>query len=244
MDDPRTRDDLSKFVVHLTRRYNGQSARANLLSILDDKVINARNAHCLFHPDIARLEFTPVLQRRFETVCFTETPLTQIGRLTAKIPGRRIQLEPYGLVFYKKALLERDGNPAIYINGNTHLRDYLLKQFRDHFQGIKSLRRFKEQQRVYHKSIIQYYSLVNVIRPNHDFTWEREWRFNGDFKFKYIDVVAIFARQPNLFQRLRQKQFSGRKLRHLERLPIISADWTYEDIVETMSAQIWNDASG
>ncbi|MBL7188613.1 MAG: hypothetical protein ISS70_20000 [Phycisphaerae bacterium] len=243
MNDPRTRDDLSKFVVHLTRRHDGQSARANLLSILDAKLIKARNAHCLFKHDIARLNFTEVLQRSFKTVCFTETPLTQIARLTAEIPGRQIQLEPYGIVFYKDTVLERGGNPAIYINGNSHLRDYLLKQFRQHFSGIRSLLRFKQRERMYHESIIQYYSLVNVISSNHDFTWEREWRFNGNFKFSYIDIVAVIARNPEQFQRLCEERFSGLKLDYIRGLSVISPDWTYEDIVETMSVQIWNNAN-
>jgi hypothetical protein len=243
MNNPRIRDDFSNFVVHLTRHYSGQSARENLISIIENKTIKARNAHCLFKYDITRLNLSVVLQNSFKTVCFTETPLLQIDRLTGDIPGRQVELEPYGLVFNKETLLKKGGNPAIYINGNSHLKNYLLEQFRAHFRDIKSLRRFKQRQRLYHESIIQYYSLVNVISSNHDFTWEREWRFCGDFKFKYIDVVAIIARNPETFSRLCEKRLSKIKLMYFQRLPVISTDWTYEDILDAMSVQIWNNTN-
>lgn len=241
---PSSRDDISKFVVHLTRDYQSNSAQANLFSILNDKVIYARNAHCLFKHELNRLGFNKNLLNCFNTVCFTETPLTQIKRLVAPVAGRKIELQPYGLVFHKFTLLERGASPAIYINTNgTQLRGYLLKQFREHFAGTKSIIKFKREQRDYHESIIQYYSLVNIISSNHDFTWEREWRFQGDFKFKYFDLVAIITESPEKFEQLCRNRLNALKRRYITRIPIISPDWSYEDIVEVISAQIWNNAN-
>ena len=241
MTHPALRDDISKYVVHLTRRYDGESAFDNLLSILQGKVIYARNAHCLFKHYLSQRGFSDLLRRRFNTVCFSETPLTQIKRLIAPVARRQITLRPYGLVFYKATLLERGGSPAVYINAKgTQLRDYLLQQFRQHFDGIRTLKRFKRDQRVYHEQIIQYYSLINIISGNYDFTWEREWRFNGPFQFKYIDLVAIIAEDPEKFTRECQAACSRRKFDYIRRIPIISPDWRYEDIVETMSVQLWN----
>ena len=236
-----SRDDISKFVVHLTRHHDGVSARTNLVSILNEKVIEARNAHCLFKYELGR--FTNRLASRFNTVCFTETPLTQIRRLINPVPGRRIQLKPFGLVFGKNTLIEQGGRPAIYINTNgTQLRDYLLQQFREHFSGIRSLYRFQRKQRLLHETIIQYYSLVNIIRSGHDFTWEREWHFQGDFKFRYVDLVAILAPYPDDFKDVCATELSTTKRRFIKRVPIISPDWSYEDIVEAMSIQVWNNA--
>src|SRR6266511_2769840 len=127
MRNQPTREDLSRVLVHLTRDYEGIPAKKNLLSILRLRSIHARNPHCLFKHDIPRLAFSPVLAKEFNTVCFTETPLTQIGRLVGTIPGRQIALKGYGLVFAKDTLIQRGASPAIYLNARgTQLRRYLL----------------------------------------------------------------------------------------------------------------------
>jgi len=45
MEIPNNRDDLSRFLVHLTRDFEGELARHNLVQILKEKTIEARNAH-------------------------------------------------------------------------------------------------------------------------------------------------------------------------------------------------------
>ena len=241
MADPTDRDDISQFVVHLTRRYKGKSPRDNLVSILADRVIEARTAHCLFAPLFNSLQFTPLLKGRFKTVCLTETPLNQIDHLCAQIPGRKIKLQPYGLVFYKSTVLRRGGSPAIYINAQgTQIKNYLLKQFREHFKGIRSLHRFAIGQQKYHKQMIQYYSLINIIASHYNFAWEREWRYSGNFKFKYFDIVAIIARNPDNFTKYCQQSITGPRIHSLRKIPVISPKWSYEQIVDEMSCQIWN----
>lgn len=118
MEDHRNRDDFSRFLVHLTRDYEGNSARSNLREILRAKRIEARNPHCLFQPKIERIGFSDVLKRQFNTVCFTEAPLNQLRFLTREVVGRRIQLKPYGLVFWKN---DRVRPPGPYgPGGRTH----------------------------------------------------------------------------------------------------------------------------
>ena len=241
MSSPLGRDDLSKFLVHLTRDYGQASACDNLLSILRQKRICARNAHCLFMYEFDRLRFSKMLRERFQPVCFTEAPLPQIKRLISKVAGRSIELKPYGLVFDRQGLLERGANPAIYINaGTTRLKEFLLKQFRGQFDGITTLRGLKDTERAHYEAIVQYYSMVNIIRRTHDFTWEREWRLTGDLEFKYGEVVAIIAPEPEEFEDECKGALSPTKFRYVRRLPIISPEWSYEDIVEVMSARIWN----
>jgi hypothetical protein len=244
MESPDIRDDVSLFVVHLTRRHEDASPRQNLVSILNQRTIEARTAHCLFSPLFTRLQFTDVLKKKFKTVCFTETPLNQISRLCSPLPKRKIKLQPYGLVFYKNAVLEKGGSPAMYVNTHgTQIRDYLLQQFRQHFNGIRSLKRFAKDQRQYHEQIIQYYSLINIIASHHDYTWEREWRFSGHFTFKYIDIVAIIARDPGGFTEYCKEHISGPRSRTLRKVPVISPNWNYEQIVDAMSCQIWDSMS-
>lgn len=191
MGDPRIRGDVSRFLVHLTRDYELGSAEDQLLSILCAKNIEARNAYCLFSPLIKNSDFSPVLKNKFNTVCFTETPLPQISSLLLDLPGRKIKLKPYGLVFWRHELVARGANPAIYINamGKSNLKGYLLEQFKQHFKDVKTFKTF-QQQECYFQELIHYYSLITVMSTNHDFAWEREWRVLGNLKFQ-CKVLAV-----------------------------------------------------
>jgi hypothetical protein len=106
-DDPSKRADISRFLVHLTRRTQGIDAEDNLINILMAKTIEARNFHCLFAPKIKKMELTTLLKGRFKTVCFTETPLDQIHKMTSDNYERKIRLRPYGIVFWRHELIQR-----------------------------------------------------------------------------------------------------------------------------------------
>ncbi len=241
MKGPGDRDDISRFVVHLTRKYRNKTALQNLISILNNRHIEARNAHCLFSPLFSQLAFTDKLKSKFKTVCFTETPLNQIAPLCRKIPGRQIELQPYGLVFHREFLLESGGSPAFYINSDgTEIRDYLIEQFREHFKGIKSLKKFKLSQLTRHEQIIQYYSFINKMGHRHDFSWEREWRYGGDFKFGYDDLVAIIAKSPLRTKSEINKRTKSSRATALRKIPVVSPDWSYERIVDEFSRRMWN----
>jgi hypothetical protein len=201
-------------------------------------------AHCLFHYEFARLNFTPVLRQQFHTVCFTETPLINIHRLTGEIPGRKVKLKGYGLVFAKDALIQRGACPAIYLNAKgTELKDYLLSRFHADFESVHSLNKLQKAQARHYKSIIGYYSLINIIASNYDFTWEREWRHSGPFKFKYHDIVAIVAADPESFESYCKRQLPVTARKYIGRIPIIAPAYSYEEVVEAMSIKIWNDAT-
>ena len=239
MPHPSHREDLSRFLVHLTRDSDETLARDNLISILDAKTLEARNAHCLFQHEFARLHFSEILTKRFNTVCFTETPLMHIHRLTGEIAGRRVELKGYGLVFAKDALIERGVCPAVYLNAKgTRLREYLLSRFRDDFRTVTELRALKEAQANHYKSIIQYYSLINIIASNYDFTWEREWRHSGSFTFKYHEIVAIVAVNPESFESHCKKRLPSVRHKYIDRIPIMSPTYSYEEVVESMSIKI------
>jgi hypothetical protein len=174
-------------------------------------------------------------------VCLTEAPLHQIKVLTYDIPNRKIKLMPYGIVFWKNDLLEKGANPAIYINakGTPRLKKYLLEEFDKQFSNITKLKQLKEEEE-YYKEIIQYYSLVNIISSEHDFMWEREWRFPGDLKFKYKEIVAIIAEDPDSFLKKCSNEIDSEKMKYINKIPIISPNWNYEEVIEEMSCTIWN----
>lgn len=235
------RDDLSRFLVHLTRDYDGTSAEDNLLSILQAERIEARNPHCLFQPKFKHLHFSDVLKKQFNSVCFTEVPFSQLRHLAAEIKGRQIKLKPYGLVFGKEDLLTRGASPALYINAKgTSLRDHLIAQFNQHFSTRAQYKKLKDDFGAQADSIIHYYSLINVISDTHDFSWEREWRHPGHLDFELIHLSAILVEDPEAFAKRCEKEFSGGQLKRILRVPIISPHWNVELIIDKLSVALWN----
>jgi len=239
-NDPRERSDFSRFLVHLTRNYQGQSDENNLINILKTKRIEARNYHCLFSPKLKNMTLTPLLQKNFKTVCFTETPLDQIHKMTSETFVRKIKLRPYGLVFWRHQLIEKGVNPAIYINATgTNLRDYLISEFNEHFKGVRALKTLKQREN-YYQEIVHYYSLVNIISENYDYSWEREWRHSGDFGFKYGHVVAIVVEDPASFEEKCKNELTIKTFDLIKKIPMISPSWGYEEVIEEMSIKFWN----
>jgi hypothetical protein len=215
------REDLSRFVVHLTRNdktEGGATARKNFLDILEERTILASRSHCLHGRQVHQL--TKAQQKSFKVACFTEVPLNQIRFLTRKIDGRSIKLSSYGFVFSKKFLIEKGAQPAIYINnysGNTHLRE--------------AVDRIWERAKAddFTDSIWRLLPFVNIMHSGYDFTWEREWRTRGPLKFRLKDLVcAILPGQgdDDIRERLAKSGIAA-----------ISPKWTYERIVQELASQ-------
>jgi hypothetical protein len=235
----RDREDISRFLVHLTRYHDHVVACKNLISILKDKTIYAKNAHCLVMHKLRQMNFSKKLQQEFYTVCFTETPLPQIKQLTKEIEGRRIKLSPYGLVFWKDELFEKGASPAIYINAKgTSVSSFLIDEFESIFKDVTTFKGLKEKE-AHYKNIVHYYSLINVVKDQHDFMWEREWRHHGDFKFYYKSVAAIIAQNPERFKELCKNDCTDQLKRYLNRIPFISPEWTYEELIEELAIKTW-----
>jgi hypothetical protein len=244
METHRNREDLSRFLVHLTRDYDGEPARSNLISILKDKTIFARNAHCLVMHKIEKMGFSNLLKNKFNTVCFTETPLTQIRQLVSEIEGRKIQLKPYGLVFWKENLFNKGASPAQYINAKgTSISKFLLDQFDSIFKDTKTLNKLKRVEADHYENIVHYYSLINVVGDKNDFLWEREWRHHGDLTFNYRDVVAIIAYNPEGFEKWSERKLGKTKHGYIKKIPIINPNWTYEELLEHFAINIWEKLS-
>ncbi len=244
MKIPTSRDDLSRFLVHLTRDYDGTLARNNLISILKDKTIEARNSHCLVMHKLKQLGFSKLLKEKFRTTCFTETPLTQLNQLTQDTEDRNIKLQPYGIVFWKEELFDEGASPAIYINAKgTSISQFLLNEFDSIFKNTRTFKGLREQEKVHYTSIIHYYSLINVVKDKHDFLWEREWRHHGNFNFEYNEIVAIIAKNPSGFEKLCERKLPKKQYEFIKKTPIINPEWTYEELLENLTIQIWHKLS-
>lgn len=215
------RDDISRFVVHLTRDdtsdfNNGGTAEGNFRDIIEERRIRAYQPHCL-HAD----KIPEKLQKRYYVSCFTEVPLTQIHLLTREILGRKILLEPYGFVFSREFIIRKGAQPAIYINsydGNSWLREAV-----DTLCEIARKKEFKNGK------VWRILPFLNAMHERYDFTWEREWRVRGDVKFQPSDVVAVIL--PDSGCKALREKFA------LKGIPVISPGLSYEEIVGELSQQ-------
>jgi hypothetical protein len=61
-----------------------------------------------------------------------------------------------------------------------------------------------------------------------------------DFSFDYLDLVAIIAEQPVSFEEDCKQVLDDEQLEDIEKIPIISPIWTYEEVIEQLAVTIWN----
>lgn len=218
------RNDISPFLVHLTKDTE-KSAKENLESILNDrklkygyvdeykskldtkigdeedikkgipKLMSVAN-YCY---DLYELTLKDAI-KYFHAISFTETPLDQIHNLL-NIGGRDVKLKPYGLVFIKEKLENKEVMPVWYINninGNKQnilekVVQTLIKNNPDQAYKIlpfitifgKGFKRKSSQQKSSQKD-------VEV-----DFRWEREWRYvSDDFEFEFNEKDVFIGLCP------------------------------------------------
>lgn len=218
------REDVSRFVVHLTRdnrkdSSDGAPARTNFLRILKQRKILAIRPHCLHGRKITSLPSE--VRKSFNVACFTEVPLNQIRYLVGPIRGRRIHLEPYGFVFNKDFLITKGAQPALYINSyasNTHLREAV-----DSIFETAKKRSFKGR-------IWRLLPFINAMHESYDFTWEREWRTQGSLQFKSRDLVCAILPDGDYNDKIRERLAKSG-------IAAISPQWTYERIVSELAKQ-------
>lgn len=219
------RDDISQFVVHLTRDDTkdfgdrGGTARENFVKILLEKRVGAFRSHCQFNPQLKKIG--EEIESKFRVACFTETPLNMLHLLVQEIPGRSIRLEPYGLVFKKRFLVEEGAQQAIYINSygaNSWLKDAAMKLFT---RCTKDNELEEPEWRLL--------PFLNAMSEKYDFSWEREWRVLGDFQFKISDIVCVVIPSD---EETKMKDFFA-----TSGIAAICPGWSYEEIVAELASQ-------
>ena len=175
--------DYSPFLVHLTKdsyEYDSNNekftvpAKDVLECILNEQELRAISYFCLFKQDLDSQNNN--IQNLFKVTCFTETPLDQIEILTTEVYGRICKLKPYGLVFTKKFIREKQGNPVFYVD------NYMFESFFTLYNDAKK-RDFSQKD---YKTL----ALVNKCTQDMDFHWEREWRIVGNLKFELSEIFC------------------------------------------------------
>lgn len=125
-------------------------------------------------------------------VCFTEAPMEVAWTMVQNIRGRKIQLEPYGVVFSKNWARSRGANPVWYIDatpsGHNWLTNYVAAMICDtpigeNVSGIQRLTPFFEPMGDWRA----------IGGTRREFSWEREWRKVGDLPFTLSDLAGVLA---------------------------------------------------
>jgi hypothetical protein len=194
----KSRSDLSPFLVHLTRSHdehklvtNGLDAKGCLRSIIECKVILAGTQSI---PEGAMSDARFAIPRKelnqrkscLEFVSFTEIPLPLIKHLF-DIANRKINLEPYGLVFLKDNLKKRGVSPVFYVNNACGDKDPLVKALT--MLPLEIASQILPLIAVFGQKL---QPVEASLQPGEqDFMWEREWRFPGDaLPFDEPDVLV------------------------------------------------------
>lgn len=163
-------EDMSDYLVHFTKDFDGATAYENSLSILSLQTIQARTPFGLAR----QFALSPEGQR---TACFSEVPLHELNRLAQR-------RGPHGLGFPKQVVRKAGGVPVWYAYARSPANLALLELVRhaktageaDH--PIWKIAPFVDAPGEY--SGKKYF-----------FEWEREWRVAGDFNFTIGDVAFL-----------------------------------------------------
>ncbi|GAA3185604.1 hypothetical protein GCM10010531_44750 [Blastococcus jejuensis] len=232
------RTDLSTFLVHLTRDTRKHDARDNLMSLLEDRTIQARTALGMAASLDEHLKDTAKTQR---VVCFSETPLEHSWMMVRDIRGRRQEFKPYGIVFSKSFSRRQGCNPVWYLDITTghpwltgpvndlvakakaaskgrlgRLRGELLAM-----QEIFRLTPFIEQ-------------MGNPSGTRKEFWWEREWRHVGDFEFRPRKVVAVLAPETD-HEDLADEIAAIDVAWEARRVPLLDPTWGLERMISALA---------
>ena len=219
------RPDLSTFLIHFTRKFNGKCAYENLISILLDQCLKARSK-------LGKAKDFDVQGQ--EVVCFTETPLEHSWVLVEDIQGRQANLEPYGIVFTKIWARDCEVNPVWYMDATpghdwlTNHVDALMQQARDSGQGTEIF------------CLTPFFEVMGTWNrfSRHEFWWEREWRKVGDVHFSWHDLVAVLApaEQHRHLRDSLQNELGKRNLStDLSELNLLDPKWGLERMIGSLS---------
>lgn len=185
------REDISPFLVHLTRASGNATASDVLKTILDEQRLipsNSEISDARF--GINTMGFTAAQKKKFfGAISFTETPLNEVHCLL-EIQKRKVDLQPYGLVFLKDRTVARGVEPVFYINNLGRNKDRVIREL----SSLITTHPYAAARILPLISVFGYHlTPPGAAQTNKkvDFCWEREWRkpaINGDFDLVPNDI--------------------------------------------------------
>jgi hypothetical protein len=229
------RTDLSTFLVHLTKDTETGTARENLLSIAESRTIEARTAFGLAQSLDKHLRRTSATQR---VACFSETPLEHTWMMVRDIHGRQESFTKYGLVFTKSSCRRRGCNPVWYLDitvGHDWLTNPVYRQIDRAVAdatvgGIVESRRLAQHDILRMTPFMEKMGVSNGMRK--EFSWEREWRHVGHFRFESAEnVVALLAPEEDHHTLRPELTYAWRR----REIPLIDPDWGLERMISALA---------
>jgi hypothetical protein len=209
--------DMSDFVVHFTKDYDGRSAYQNSLSILYAGVIRATNEY-------GQGRHLSALGSSQQCVCFSEIPLDLLDRLV----DRRSR---YGIGFTKEFVAAQGGAPVWYLEVDSPIADAFRDVKRQRMRGgidpddpIWRLTPFVDMPGDYGTAVYR-------------FEWEREWRVAGDLRFAPENVAFLFI--PEDLHPAARSFFADAERNHsgpAYYCPFLDPTWGDEEIQEALPA--------
>jgi hypothetical protein len=210
--------DMSEYVVHFTKPNRDRTAYDNSISILGNRVLEARTPF-----GIARNRAPNV--RTQNAVCFSEVPLHLIHRV-AERRGR------YGIGFTKEFILQSGGGPIWYVENESAMARAINQLM------AQALRSDSPEE----EPIWTLTPFIDVPGDYPDgayrFEWEREWRFVGDLSFSENDPAFLFI--PEELHLRARAFFENAQFEHIGPAylcPYIDIGWTEEQIAQALQNQ-------
>ncbi len=228
IDIVRQRNDLSSFLVHLTRD-GSTNAKNNLKSIISSCVIEARNPFGIAKKKIedSTIKDKTSLLDTQKCVCFTETPLEYVRLLTSDIDDRSIQFKPYGIAIPKKLGRKGDINPVWYLD-ITPSSNWLTEPVNNLIDAALQSENFMQSDIAKLSPLIEQMGSGNTEYSHYrkEFWWEREWRHVNHYclpdKYFVFAPYSDFDEMEDLIEK-----FSGHSITIL----LIDPIWSMEEII-------------
>jgi hypothetical protein len=191
------RSDLSTFVVHLTRKSSAgtPTAKENLEGILTAGTIEARTP--MGWTGVGKGKLSAASLAAMKVVCFSETPLEHIYSLFQNIRGRAVKLSDYGLAFTRETARSRGVNPVWYVD-MTPGRTWTLPPALDELRQEATLAPGGFESHPASKILPFIEAMGTWTGSRKEFSWEREWRHVGDFKFSSLDVALVLCPETEI----------------------------------------------
>ncbi|MEX0782263.1 MAG: hypothetical protein WD557_06400 [Dehalococcoidia bacterium] len=146
-----------------------------MADILIEGRLEARNAHCLVKNRLT--ELPEEFQSKFNVVCFTECPRSEIKNFARPMKGRSYQVAPFGVAF-KKSFLAR-AIPVFYAPFPADKAAWTI------FETLVKAEDWH--------TLVDFFPFVSQMRSEFDWHWEREWRTAKNVDFEPGDVEAVFC---------------------------------------------------
>jgi hypothetical protein len=175
------RNDISPFLIHMTKNDGYSSAQEKIGKIFSDGYLERGKTA------ISTMRFAAgcdenndkIINDYLSAISFTETPLNEIHTMF-DLAYRGIDLQPYGLVFIKEKLMKAGVSPVLYLN--TYFEKDKTKKVVDALWGLKD--HSPDQARLLFP-LISTFGEQFFYDKIEDFIWEREWRYVADQKFQF-----------------------------------------------------------